>query len=280
MGKIDIKTKVSDKVSALWRGFIKKSPVFIVLTSLTVVSVLGLGVGGTLAATGVIPNPFASSASVESSPETETDDSGQGPAPIGDGTLPSDVGEWKALGCDFSQKDCQEESYRRGNVIRDSGWTGVTYNFSESGLSLWWQVRISTFEEVRMMFQINGHLVSSSLSPCHPGNAGLCAGGLNNPLINNMDSPSLTWCKPGGDVYLIEVAGGNVNFRETGIIPAGVIDCPTPSATTSPTPESSSEPTTSPTPESSSEPTTSPTPESSPTPDSSSEPESSPTPTP
>ena len=47
MGNKDIKTKLSDKAAAKWKGFIKKSPVFIGLTGLTVVSVLGLGVGGT-----------------------------------------------------------------------------------------------------------------------------------------------------------------------------------------------------------------------------------------
>ena len=47
MGKFEIITKVSIKAAAMWRAFIKKSPVFIGLTGLTVVIVLGLGVGGT-----------------------------------------------------------------------------------------------------------------------------------------------------------------------------------------------------------------------------------------
>jgi hypothetical protein len=55
-------TKLLARAKSFWVWFIKKSPAFIVLTSLTAVSVFGLGVGGTLAATGVIPNPFVSSA--------------------------------------------------------------------------------------------------------------------------------------------------------------------------------------------------------------------------
>jgi hypothetical protein len=55
-------TKMLAIAKSFWGWFIKKSPAFIVLTSLTAVSVFGLGVGGTLAATGVIPNPFVSSA--------------------------------------------------------------------------------------------------------------------------------------------------------------------------------------------------------------------------
>jgi len=56
------------RAKSFWGWFIKKSPAFIVLTSLTVVSVFGLGVGGTLAATGVIPNPFASPVTKEAKP--------------------------------------------------------------------------------------------------------------------------------------------------------------------------------------------------------------------
>jgi hypothetical protein len=60
MGKFEIMNKVSSKATALWGAFIKKGPVFIALTGVTLLSVLGLGVGGTLAATGVISNPFES----------------------------------------------------------------------------------------------------------------------------------------------------------------------------------------------------------------------------
>jgi hypothetical protein len=60
MGKLEVGKNLLSRAKGVWGWFIKKSPAFIVLTSLTVVSVFGLGVGGTLAATGVIPNPFAS----------------------------------------------------------------------------------------------------------------------------------------------------------------------------------------------------------------------------
>jgi hypothetical protein len=65
MGKSVIATNLLSRVKGFWGWFIKKSPAFIVLTSLTVVSVFGLGVGGTLAATGIIPNPFSAQASNE-----------------------------------------------------------------------------------------------------------------------------------------------------------------------------------------------------------------------
>jgi hypothetical protein len=76
MGKISGKESFLVSAKARWGWFIKKSPAFIVLSSLTVVSVFGLGVGGTLAATGVIPNPFASSASenLESSLGNDSED--------------------------------------------------------------------------------------------------------------------------------------------------------------------------------------------------------------
>jgi hypothetical protein len=60
MGKLAFGSTFLTRATAFWGWFIKKSPAFIVLTSVTVVSVFGLGIGGTLAATGLIPNPFAS----------------------------------------------------------------------------------------------------------------------------------------------------------------------------------------------------------------------------
>lgn len=77
MGKSVVATNLLSRAKAFWGWFIKKSPAFIVLTSLTVVSVFGLGVGGTLAATGVIPNPFSAQQtddSDENSGELSTDD--------------------------------------------------------------------------------------------------------------------------------------------------------------------------------------------------------------
>jgi hypothetical protein len=58
-------SKLIVRARSFWSWFVKKSPAFIVLTSLTVVSVFGLGVGGTLAATGVISNPFSNDVSEE-----------------------------------------------------------------------------------------------------------------------------------------------------------------------------------------------------------------------
>ena len=60
MGNQELGKNLLYRAKTFWSWFIKKSPVFIFLTSLTVVSVFGLGVGGTLAATGVISLPFVS----------------------------------------------------------------------------------------------------------------------------------------------------------------------------------------------------------------------------
>jgi hypothetical protein len=78
MGKSVVTTNLITKAKSIWGWFIKKSPAFIVLTSLTVVSVFGLGVGGTLAATGVIPNPFANQEPEVANQEPDATSSEQG----------------------------------------------------------------------------------------------------------------------------------------------------------------------------------------------------------
>jgi hypothetical protein len=274
----------------LLNRFAKKSPVYIAITGLLGFSILGLGVGGTLAATGVIPNPFVSSTSVESAPETETGSSDQGRIPIGDGTLPSDVGEWGAMGC-FSRVDeevnCQyptnsEELARRGSALIQSGWTGTVYNFTKSGFYSQTLVNVSFPDNVTSKVEVNGRLLASStIHDCKPIAPerwkadwnGHCSTMINMPF--NQKEFLLTYfalCQSGGDTYVVEASGGGYIFRESGTIPAEVFDCPPAVLTPSPTPESSSEPITSPTP----------TPESSneSSNESSSEPESSPTPTP
>lgn len=60
MGELKVVKSLLSTAKTFWGWFIKKSPAFIALTSVTVVSVFGLGVGGTLAATGVISLPFVS----------------------------------------------------------------------------------------------------------------------------------------------------------------------------------------------------------------------------
>lgn len=280
MGKFNFITKVSGKASALWRGFIKKSPVFIVLTGLTVVSVLGLGVGGTLAATGVIPNPFASSSSVESSPEIETDYSGQGPTPTGDGTLPGDVGEWGAVAsCPPQEEEC--ELARRGTALINSDWTGTVYNFTKDGYYSYTLVNVVFPDDVTSKLEINGRLASSgTIHDCKPiaperwpeDWSGHCSTMTNMPLFaKDFSRTYYGACQPGGDTYVVEASGGGYYFRESGIIPPEFFDCPPLEFTPSPTPEAV---VVTPSPESSQ------TPEPSPTPESSREPESSPTPTP
>jgi hypothetical protein len=271
MGKIDIIGKVSGKATAWWRGFVRKSPVFIALTGLTVVSVLGLGVGGTLAATGVIPNLFATSTSDESSPEELEGSSDQGRPPMGDGTLPSDIGEWGAIGCMRAVDDTVEcpdqtspdELGKRGNVLIQSGWTGVLYNFAGTGFYSHTLIDATVRGDLTTKLEINGLLAgSSTIHDCKPKEPrGNCNNMLNIPFTQKDFLRTLyAACQPGGDRYVVEASGAGYYFRESGIVPPEVFNCPPPEPTPSPTPESSSEPTTSPTPESSSEPTTSPSP--------------------
>jgi hypothetical protein len=280
MGKFIVISKVLDEVAALWRAFLEKSPVFIALSGLSVVGVLGLGVGGTLAATGVIPNPLESSpnplessSSAESAPEPEKDYSDQGRVPIGDGTLPSDVGEWGPIGCVRSvdeEVNCPDELSpdelgRRGNVLIQSGWTGVLYNFTKAGFYSYALVDVDYRDDVTSRLEINGRFASSGTIhdciPTLPANRGHCSTMTNFPFTQR-DFLISQWaiCQPGGDTYVIEVSGGGYYFKESGTIPADVFDCPPVESTPSPTPESSSEPTPSPTPESSNAPESSPTP--------------------
>ena len=82
MGKFALGKSLLFRSKSLWLSFIKKSPTFIALTSLTSISVFGLGVAGTLAATGVITNPFASASAevanavAEVAPPVDGSDSG------------------------------------------------------------------------------------------------------------------------------------------------------------------------------------------------------------
>jgi hypothetical protein len=129
MGKSVVATNLLSRAKAFWGWFIKKSPAFIVLTSLTVVSVFGLGVGGTLAATGVIPNPFssqstladeaASSSSGEQSDEEESNDYdfGRDASPPREydwdgNTVNESVGEWAPGSTWTSLGSSGELSYR------------------------------------------------------------------------------------------------------------------------------------------------------------------------
>lgn len=78
MGKELGKKKVLDGAKDFWGWFIKKSPAFIFLTSMTVVSVFGLGVGGTLAATGLISLPFVSGPEETPDPQADPESSTPG----------------------------------------------------------------------------------------------------------------------------------------------------------------------------------------------------------
>jgi hypothetical protein len=275
MGILEFGSNLLSRVRMLWGWFIKKSPAFIVLTTLTVLSIFGLGVGGTLAATGVIPNPLVAEVPAEPT-EIESDSTYR---TQGNGSLPPGFDGFDSLSdfleqeiCRDPDSDCWKEQTEKYNAIRDSGWTGVKINFIKGGYRLL-IVAVpapATYESptfITATFSVNGVWRSTSNTCWNYGTwqkGDVCSGEEYSPI------GSLGACLPGGDTYLIEVTGGGLNFRETGLIPAGSIDCPSPTPTTEPSPTPTTEPSPTPTTEPSPTPTTEPsptaTPEPSPTP--------------
>ena len=279
MGKISGKESFLVSAKARWGWFIKKSPAFIVLTSLTVVSVFGLGVGGTLAATGVIPNPFVSA--TEAPSEEAIEPSSRIP---GDGTFPQQLkgfdslDELKRNSCYDSETyaadwECLAKMQKGINTISDSGWTGVKFRFIQGG----YHMVIGAIPTpgsnespsfVTSRFSVNGVEKNSGQWCWNYGSwtekGEVCVAQEYGP-INASGA-----CLPGGDTYLIEVSGGGVNFRESGLIPAGIINCPSIPQTIEPSPtptsESSPTPTTDPSPTPTTEPSPTPTTEPSPSP--------------
>lgn len=268
-------SKLIVRARSFWSWFVKKSPAFIVLTSLTVVSVFGLGVGGTLAATGVIPNPFVSA--TEGPTEEESEPSGGTP---GDGTFPLEHDGFDNLkdgfedGCPNAPTEadileCHAKLSKKFTGISDSGWTGVRFKFIQGGYYMVYAAvpTPGTSESpsfISSKFTVNG-IQKTTGQACY--NYG--SWGRGQVCVQQEYSPIDTSgaCLPGGDTYLMEVSGGGLNFREAGLIPAGVINCPS-----QPSPATSTEPAPSPTTEA---PTTELMPDPSPTPTT----EPSPTPT-
>ncbi len=248
-------TNLLHKAKGFWGWFIKKSPAFIVLTSFTIVSVFGLGVGGTLAATGVIPNPFASSTSDESSPEELEGSWDPRQLPLGDGTLPSDVGEWGSMGCVRSvddevdeELDCpdvlvqSDELGRRQNVLIQSGWTGVLYNFAGTGFYGYTLIDATVRGDLTLKLEINGRPAGhATIHDCKPNEPrGNCNSMLNIPL--NQRDFWVTYfgvCQAGGDTYVVEASGAGYYFRESGTVPPEAFNCPTAKSTPSASPTAS-----------------------------------------
>ena len=278
MGKFQVGKNLLSRAKAFWGWFIKKSPAFIVLTSLTVVSVFGLGVGGTLAATGVISNPFVPPTEVPSAEEIEP--SARIP---GDGAFPLDhdgfdnINDGSITVCSNSEsqatlEDCHAKLSKKFTAIADSGWTGVRFKMIQGGYYMMIAAvpTPGTYESpsfISTKFSVNG-VQKNSGQTCF--NYGSWAKG--EVCVQEEYGPihAIGACLPGGDTYLIEVSGGGLNFRETGPIPAGVIDCPSLAPTTEPSPTPTSEvsptPTTEPYPTPPSETSPTPTTEPSPTP--------------
>lgn len=267
-------SKLLARAKSFWGWFLKKSPAFIVLTSLTAVSVFGLGVGGTLAATGVISNPFVSAT------QAPTEDGPEPSARIpGDGTFPQQYRGFDSLE-ELNRNSCTDpetfevdwvcfaENSKGITAISESGWTGVRFRFIQDGYHLVMGGIPSpgTYESptfITITFSVNGVQRNTTNTCWNYGSwkkGDVCAGDEYSP-INSIGA-----CLPGGDTYLIEVTGGSLNFRETGLIPSGVIKCPA-----EPSPATSNEPTPSPTtevptPEVTQDPSPIPTTEPSPTP--------------
>jgi hypothetical protein len=275
MGKSVVTTSLITKAKSIWGWFIKKSPAFIVLTSITVVSIFGLGVGGTLAATGVIPNPLVAEApieptSIDSDSTYQPDDDGSFPRELEDiyGADDSSVEncyrgtgdlDWQGL-----SKECLDLGLDRYVALQNSGWTGVTYKFFPGFMHLTISgVQVPGTPESPKSIGIN-----MSINGSYPvGSTGCYHLGTDHRPAVELRTCGFNWvtplfprlgCLPGGDTYEIWSDGGNLNFRESGIIPPGIIDCPTPTPETSPTPTPETSPT--PTPETSPTPTTEPSP--------------------
>lgn len=267
-------TKLLARAKSFWGWFIKKSPAFIVLTSLTAVSVFGLGVGGTLAATGVISNPFVSA--TQAPTEDEPEPSARIP---GDGTFPlehdgfDNLKDGSESGCSGATTEaaileCHAKLNKKFTGISESGWTGVRFKFIQGGYYMVFAAvpTPGTSESpsfISSKFSVNG-VQQNTGQACY--NYG--SWGTGEVCVTQEYSPIDTSgaCLPGGDTYLIEVSGGGLNFREAGLIPAGVINCPS-----QPSPETSTEPAPSPTtevptPEVTQDPSPIPTTEPSPTP--------------
>jgi hypothetical protein len=252
----------------IWDWFIKKSPVFIALSSLTIVGVLGLGVSGALAATGIILNSFTSE-----SQQSSEDESDQQYVPKGDGSLPKNFDGIERIenvyGSCYERNNhsidesCKDLSVERSTSLIESGWTGVKFNFTNGGYH--WVVSGvmsggTTNNPTFIQFNVNiNGAVSLPMTFCYHygfGKQGQTCGMESFGVIGGYGT-----CLPSGDTYVVEVIGGGLNFRETGIVPAGVIDCssqsiPEPTAEPSPSPTSELSPT--PTTEPSIEPTTEP----------------------
>jgi len=257
MGKFDIMTKVFGKATAMWRNFIKRSPLFIVLTLLTGVSVLGLGVGGTLAATGLIPNPFAPPA-----PDSTPEFSDSTPATPGNGAEPKFTDDWVKSCYNETTKetdlDCAQKGADRLREVKDSGWTGVKVFLNGDMLTFVFSMPISSYTEFYHEVLINGEKRKWGPIICWPEPSGMCTQSSNYQIaVPEFAYTEGAPCKPDGDFYLVRVSGPGLNFEEENRIPEGNLNCPSrplpsgvlnPSLVTpTPTSESSSEPETSPT---------------------------------
>lgn len=183
-----------------------------ITASLTAVAVF-VGVGGTMAATGVFPTLQAAPTAGATPTPTATASGSAVPAQAQTGDLPADTPASGHLNGDGLAK------------LQQSGWVGARFSFTPGGFQLIYAGIISDSigSNITTRVSFNGGPGGGSTS-CGPGRIGqTCPGSTSGTLTYSPYSPS--FCLPGGDTYSVTVIGAGINFSESGIIPAGIINC-------------------------------------------------------
>lgn len=193
---------------------------YLALTGATVFGVLVFGAGVTLA-----------------SPDTSSDvpivETSTTPAPQANRVLPTDIEEGGTEDCydwvaqEWNQ-DCLGVTQEKQVRLIESEWTGTKFNFTEDGIYLVWS-GLPTVEDqqIDISFGVNGGQRFSLNSFCtFPREEKTCGSWQSYTIeVGYFDFPNAS-CKAEGDTYLVTVIGAGLNFSETGLIPDGVIDCP------------------------------------------------------
>jgi hypothetical protein len=283
VGKLTLGSNLLPRAKSFWGWFIKKSPAFIVLTSMTVVSVFGLGVGGTLAATGVIANPFAAGQEpvLEPDPSETTSDYAPGEIPENELFLPGPKGPgWKNGVFDGNDAEYQKKSVD----LHKSGWTGISFLVNKDGYNLVARLpknpnssEVMCFLEVKINGNVSDYLGILGSYCGTEGNEYITSGVSSlSSRHNALAQWESSFCKGQTNTWTVRAHGWYTPTENSGTIPAGNVpdgarDCaeqpsqtpttepyPTPTAEASPTP--TTEPFPTPTTEASPTPTTEPFP--------------------
>jgi hypothetical protein len=238
-------------------GWVKSRGAWGIVTVAGVVSVvLFSSVGVTIAVTGVFPSlvvtppptpapsPVATSSGLPTSVATSRPGTSEPPSELNLSTDPI------------------TGSVGAAPPSADTTWVGAKFYFRSGGYSLLTN-GISAgptgggnvYEEIIF----NGRLIGSGFRTCHTALGKGCGGSSSGSL----EASSGYLCNPGGDTYSIRVWGSGIDFQESGMIPAGIVDCPVapaPPAPVAPAPSASTSSSPEPTVESTPEPTVESTP--------------------